>query len=155
MPNEDEELVHELLFGIPGPRGRTFPAPGSRRELRARIILARLMVTEAPNGFYTRAVAALIRPPRRSAIITGKVIFRRLSRGRPAVVGDRRNIEIATFLHAELKRRREKGASTDAQSRNLKPAIDEAKKKFGVRRSTIMKIWQEFRPQKRRSAESK
>ena len=71
---EDEELAIEFLLGTPGPKGRAYLKPGSDLELKARAILARLMLAEAPGGYFTRLVAALIDPPRRSAIIKRKIV---------------------------------------------------------------------------------
>src|SRR5580704_4930216 len=60
--HEDEELAAEFLLGTPGPKGRIYLKPGSELELKARAILARLMLAEAPAGYFTRLVAALIDP---------------------------------------------------------------------------------------------
>jgi hypothetical protein len=139
MIDDDEELAHEFLLGIPGPDGREFPKPGSERELKARTALAKILFKEAPNGYFTRLMAALIDPPRRSVIIKRKIVFKR-PRGTPVVVGDRRRAEIAAFIHARLKNR------TGTQS--LKSVLGEAEDKFGVRRSTLLNIWSHFRPPK-------
>jgi hypothetical protein len=147
---EREELVHELLLGTPGLKGRTYPKPNSKREILARKILARLMRQEAPRGFYTRLVAAHIYPTTylparlagskwgaaRGSFIKRKIVFQRL-RGTPVAVADRRQVEIAAFMREQLR------------SQNLKRAIGATEKQFGVRRSTVMKIRSDFQPRKR------
>jgi hypothetical protein len=133
-----EELAHELLLGTPGPKGRVYLEPNSKREILARKLLARLMRQEAPHGFYTQLVAAHICPPARSLFIKRKIVFQR-GKGTPAIVADRQRVEIAAFMREQLR------------SQNLKRAIAAAENRFGRRRSTILKIWSDFQPPKTRA----
>jgi hypothetical protein len=149
MKDDDNELAHELLLGTPGPRGREYLEPNSERELKARTALARILRAEAPNGYFTRVLADLIDPPRGSVIINRKIVFQR-PRGTPVVVSDRRRVEIAAFMQEQLEKQKRGTCASDAQARNLKPIIDAAREKFGDSRSTIMKIWHDFRPPKKK-----
>jgi hypothetical protein len=151
--HEDEELAIEFLLGTPGPKGRTYLQPGSERELKARAVLARIMLTEAPDGYFTRLVAALIDPPRRSAIIKRKIVFQR-ARGTPVVVGDRRRVEIAAFMHDQLQKQKRGATAGNARARNLKRVVGAAQDKFGVSRATVMKVWSGFRPRKTNGSSS-
>jgi hypothetical protein len=152
MPSKDDvELAHELLFGAPNSSQRTFPTGG--REKAARAALARVMTAEAPDGFFTQAMAALISPPEQRGRVAHvipkrEIIFRR-HRGTPVVKSRRREIEIAAFMHEHLEKQKRQQNGTDAQARNLKRAVGAAHDKFGVGRSTIIKIWSEFKPKRR------
>ncbi len=145
--SEDEQLARELLLGI-GPRGRKiYLKPGSEYELKARAALARVMLSEAPNGYFTRLVARLIQPLPPSALIQQKIIFKR-PRGTPLVVNDQRRAEIAAFMQEKMKNQTRGSAVTVAQARNQKRAKEATMKKFGISRSTLMDIWSEFSPRK-------
>src|ERR1700730_9506636 len=102
---EDEQLAIEFLLGTPGPKGRTYLKPGSKLELKARSALARIMLTEAPGGYFTRLVATLIDPPDRSTIIKRKIVFQR-PKGTPVVVLDGRRAEIAAYMHDQLAKQK-------------------------------------------------
>lgn len=151
MEDRDEKLAQELLVGIRGSKGRIYLEPNSRRELKARIALSKVLRAEAPNGWFTNVVAALIEPPRRrSAIIERKIVFQRPTRGAPVVVNDRRRAEIAAFMQVQLEKQKRETAATVAQARNQKKAEDTTTKKFDISRSTLMEIWSEFSPRKSR-----
>jgi hypothetical protein len=155
MPDEDEELAIEFLTGVPGPNGRTYMTPGSEREKMARAALARFMVKEAPNGYFTRLVAAHFDPPPSSAVIKRILNFHRPKRGTPVRRSDRRRVEIAAFMHEYLRVQKEGAKGTSAQARNLKNVIPETQKKFGISRNTVLDIWKDFGPAKRRTSPNK
>jgi hypothetical protein len=150
MIDEDEELAHEWLLGTPGPKGiREYLKTGSERELKARAAMARILRSEAPGGFFTGLMAALVDPPRRGVIIPNvanrKIAFKR-PRGTPVVVSDRRRVEIAAFMHEQLAAQKRKPAATAAQARNLKDVVAAAQAKFAISHGTVMDIWREFKP---------
>jgi hypothetical protein len=134
MKDPDEELAIELLIGA---RGK-YLKPGSKLELKARTALARILRTEAPDGWFTQTVADLIGLPLRSAVTKQKIVFvLNRSRGTPVVVTDRRRAEVAACIQEQL-----------AQGQNLKGAWGVAQDKFGIKRSTVIKIWDSFKPSK-------
>ena len=135
---DDEELAHELLLGIPGPKGRKYLEPGSERELSARAALARVMRAEAPHGYFTLRVANLIDPRRDRA--ERKIQFRRVKRGTPIRISDRQRAEIAAYIHDHR-----------ARGLNLKKAWGAAQDKFDISRGTVTEIWKHFRPIKQKN----
>jgi hypothetical protein len=143
--DDDFELAREFVFGTPGPKGRAYLDPGSERERKARTILARKLREEAPDGYFTQAVAKLIDPPRRSAIFQREIVFKR-PRGTPVIRDVRRDVEIAAFMHEQLEEQERRVAATAAWVRNRKRVVHAAHKKFGISYSTIRNIWREFRP---------
>jgi hypothetical protein len=139
-----EELAHELLLGVPGPKGgREYPERNSKRERAARIALARMLWKEAPDGYFTRIVASLIHPKPRSRIVEREIIFQRRNRGTPVVVGEGRRAEVAAFMHKELEKQKLKWGK-----QNLKAVVGAAVDEFDIGRSTIMEIWGDYRPRK-------
>jgi hypothetical protein len=136
--DNDEELAHELLLGISGSKGREFLKPGSERELSARAALARVMRAEAPHGYFTQRVANLIDPPHGSVVSKRKLVFQR-PKGTPVVVSERQRAEIAAFMHEQNQKR---GTVTDKLSKQVEA---DAHDKFGYKRSTLRKIWKDFR----------
>jgi hypothetical protein len=155
MESEDEELAHEFLVGIVGPKGRGYLKPNSEHEKKARQATARILRKEAGrDGWFTRLVADLIDPSTRSLprhfYIKRKIVFQR-PRGTPVVVSDRKRAEIAAFIHNELAKQKAKaGPQTPAaQARNLKPVIAATGKEFGIKKSTVWGIWADFKLKRR------
>lgn len=147
MKDPDEELAIELLIGA---RGKYFE-PGTELELKARAALARILRTEAPDGWFTQTVADLIGLPPRSAVTKQKIVFvLNRTRGTPVVVTARRRAEIAGFMREQLAKQKAGSAATVAQARNQKRAEEATMKKFDIGRSTLMKIWSEFSPRQSR-----
>ncbi len=144
----DDDLAYEWLLGTPGPKGRQYLKPNSERELKARAVVAQRLRAEAPDGYFTNRVADLIDPPRSGALIKRKIVFQR-PRGTPVVVSARQRVEIAAFMQRQLEAQKGNAAS-DAQAKNLKPVVSAVQNKFYIGRSTVMKIWQEFRPPKKK-----
>jgi hypothetical protein len=144
----EDELAIEFLRGTMGPKGRTYLDPESERGKQARTILARKMREEAPDGWFTRYVAASIdpRPHRR---IERKVVFRR-TKGTPVAVDVRQRAEIAAFMHARVKAAAAAAGTnaTAAWARNREQIIRATQEEFGVSVSTVKTIWRDFGPNK-------
>ena len=144
---DNDDLAHEWLLGTLGPKGRQYLKPNSERELKARAVVAQHLRAEAPNGYFTNRVADLIDPPRSSAVIKRKIVFQR-PRGTPVVVSARRRVEIAAFMQRQLEAQKRGNAASAAQAKNLKRVVSAVQNKFHISRSTVMNIWQDFRPPK-------
>jgi len=149
---DDEELAIEWLLGTHGPDGREYLKPGDKCELRARAAVARALLREAPDGYFTRLVAALIDPSISSSIISRRIALKR-PKGTPVVIPDRRRAEIAAFMQEQLAKQKQGTAASAAQAQNLKRVVAATQEKFGASRSTVLNIWRDFRPLKKKNSQ--
>jgi hypothetical protein len=138
------DLAHDLLLGTtPGgthPRGwisqRQYPQPGSKHERVARIALAREL--RRGDQYFIGLVAAMIDPRTESSIIKQKIEFTpSKDRRRESKVLDRRDLDIAAFMH-EWR--------TTHPGQSIESAVESAADHFGLAKRIIWGAWEIYKP---------
>jgi hypothetical protein len=140
MRQSRTNLAHEMLLGRPADDSsgwylkRNYPERGSKRERVARIALAREL--RRGDEYFIKLVAAMIDPRTNSSIIKQKIEFETADKRREPKTSDRRDVEVAAFLHEW--REQHPGEPVD-------DAIAAAEDHFGFGQRIIWSIWSRFK----------